>query len=351
MGDLREDLNAALESHDTEDENPQGTPAGFEAESNSDQETISDETPTEVSTSQSDSDTSTPPVENEASSSPDASEATTNKDSLKAPINWSPQQREEWSKIPRHLQEKIISREKEMDQAVAGTAEARKTHDYISQLHQQYAPILAAEGVNNPLEAVGNLFQQVSTLRLGSPVQKAQLVAQIINQYGVDIKTLDDFLVGETPQNSPQSEITRLMDQKLEPFNQVMSHLANLQQQGQAEKNAAAKNDVLEFSKTAEFFNDVRNDMADLVDMAAARGQTLTLQDAYQKACALNPEISRLMQERQQQQAIMGGNRNIQHKRIAASSLSGRQVGAGGGDAAVSLRDQIAQAWDDVAAQ
>jgi hypothetical protein len=350
MGDLREDLNAALESHDTEDENTQGTPAGLEAESNSDQETISDETPTDVPTSQSDSDTSTPPVENEASSSAIADKADTSNNSLKAPLNWSPQQREEWSKIPRHLQEKIISREKEMDQAVAGTAEARKTHEYLAQLGQQYAPVLAAEGINNPIEAVEGLFRSVAALRMGSPVQKAEMLAHLVKTYGVDIRALDDALVGVQPQETQQNQFEALIDQKMQPINQLMQQLNMLQQQGQQQTRAQADQEVAQFAQSAEFLNDVRNDMADLIDLANKQGRSLSLQEAYDRACAIHPEISKVMEQRRQTEAITGGNQRIAQKKMAASSLNGRQVGTGGGVESLSIRDQLNAAWDDIAA-
>jgi hypothetical protein len=36
-----------------------------------------------------------------------------------------------------------------------------------------------------------------------------------------------------------------------------------------------------------EFFSDVKDDMADMIEIAARRGQILPVKDAYEKACAI----------------------------------------------------------------
>ena len=53
-----------------------------------------------------------------------------------------------------------------------------------------------------------------------------------------------------------------------------------------------------------EFYNDVRSDMADLLDMAANRGRQMSMQDAYNTACAAHPQISKVMAGRQAQQSV-----------------------------------------------
>ena len=341
MNDLREDLNAALDTLDVKDDELEPTPSSTE--------TFDTSAEIEPSDQPSDQPSGQIPVEGKSKDkSEDKSDASN--DSIKAPINWSPQQREEWSKVPRHLQEKIISREKEMDQAVAGTAAARKTHDYISNLAQTYAPVLAAEGVNNPVDAIEGLFKSVATLRMGSAPQKAQMMAQLVNQYGIDINMLDDALVGQQPQDAPNAQFEQMLEQKMAPINQVMQQLNAMQQQNQQQTRTSANQEVVEFAKTAEFLPDVRADMADMIDMAKKHGRDLTLQEAYDRACSVHPEISKVVEQRKQQQAIIGGNQTIAQKRAAAASLNGRQTGTGGSPGSGgSLRDQISAAWDDVA--
>jgi hypothetical protein len=86
--------------------------------------------------------------------------------------------------------------------------------------------------------------------------------------------------------------------------------------------------------------------MADLIDMAAKRGRDLPIQEAYDKACALNPEISSVITERARVETLLGNKTTLANKRNAASGLNGQQLGEGGGRAGMSMRDTLADAWD-----
>jgi hypothetical protein len=268
-------------------------------------------------------------------------------ESVKAPVDWSPSQRESWSKVPRDIQDKIIAREKDMADAIAGTGEARRTHDHFAKLASSFAPVLAAEGMSNPLQAVEGLFNTVSELRMGSPQQKAVKMASLISHYGVDIQALDSVLAGQAPEQGSNAQFEDMIDQRMQPVNQLMDQLTQMQQTQNQSTMDTATASVNDFAKNAEFMNDVRHDMADLVDMAAKRGQTVTLQQAYDKACTLNPEICTILDKRKSDAALLGDQTSIAAKEAAAGGLNGKQLGTGGGGAAMSLRDQINEAWND----
>lgn len=347
MDTMRDDLLAAMDeependgesevlenSGDTETQDTSEMDGSSEAEASEEQSEASEE-------AQSDDDVDTPAAKQEAAAKADAQE------SLKAPVDWSPKQRESWSKVPRDIQDKIIAREKDMADAIAGTADARKTHDQFAQLASSFAPVMAAEGASTPMEAVEGLFNTVAELRMGSPQQKAVKMASLISHYGVDIQALDSVLAGQPVEEGSNAQLESMLDQRMQPVNDWMSMMAqNHHQQNQTvQDNATAS--VNEFAKTNEFLNDVRHDMADLVDMAAKRGQTITLQQAYDKACMLNPEISTVLDKRKSDEALLGGAKAIAAKEAAAGGLNGKQTGTGGGGAPLSLRDQISSAWD-----
>jgi hypothetical protein len=268
------------------------------------------------------------------------------KKSIKAPLDWGPQEREQWSKIPPALQRKIVAREKEMSDSMANTADARQTHDYIAQLGQSYAPVLAAEGAQSPLHAIKSLFDTVASLRMGTASDKAKTMGQLITHYGIDINALDSVLAGQEPQHGPHSEIEKMLDQRLAPVNQMMQSLGDMQQQKQQANQQQVQTEIQQFAQENEFLGDVRNDMADLIDMAAKQGRNLTLQEAYDRACSLNPQISSVLADRARQNELLGNQQSIASKQTAASSIHGRQGGVA--DAAqMSMRDQIANAWDD----
>jgi hypothetical protein len=276
-------------------------------------------------------------------------------DSLKAPVGWSPKEREQWSKVPRELQERISAREREMVDSMAGTKEARQAYEQINQVAQSFGPVLAADGYSNPVEAMQAAFGSMAAMRMGTPEQKAQEVARIIQQYGIDINALDQVLVGNAPEGGyqqadpQQASMERMLEQKLAPMQEFMQTVGNIQSQQQNAGRQQAADGVKEFAKSAEFIADVREDMADIIDLSAKRGVKLTLQQAYDRAVQAHPEISQVLTERARNEAITGGKSLIASKRNAASSISGRQTGTGGGPSSLSMRDEIAAAFDEAA--
>lgn len=80
--------------------------------------------------------------------------------------------------------------------------------------------------------------------------------------------------------------------------------------------------------------------MADMFDLATKRGQKISLQDAYDKAVAINPQISGVLNKRQTAQSLT-------QKRNASSSVSSVNTRApvretSGQD----LRSDIMDAWE-----
>ena len=139
-----------------------------------------------------------------------------------------------------------------------------------------------------------------------------------------------------------------MIDQKMAPFNQYIAQQQQAQQQYQYQQQQQAHSTVAQFGQNAEFLNDVRMDMADLIDMATARGQTMTIEEAYQKACAIHPEVSKIIKQREEQARIMGTQNLTQQKQNAASaSLTGKQSGDGAPNGEMSLYDTIKAAWDE----
>ena len=344
---MRDDLNAALDAAAENDET-----ADFEE---TPQEVLIDETPEEVSEEVVEDETlETPEVAEtpeeptaEAEAPVDETEDKPDTRSIKAPMDWGPKEREDWSKIPPHLQKKITAREAEMQTAMANTSDARRTHEDMGRLANTYGAALSGVAGNSPMEVVENLFSTVANLRMGSPIQKAQIITDLVNDYGVDIHALDAALTGTVPEANSNAHLESLIDQRMQPVQQFLSTMQTEEQHRQQQLQQTAVSEVQQFAQNAEFIADVRNDMADLIEMAGQRGYTMPMDEAYNKACALNPQIQEVLTQRQQQAALTGNNNTMASKRAAASSLSGTRVGTGAGAGALSMRDQIAAAWDD----
>lgn len=351
MGSMREDFENAFEETDGADE----TFAEHEQEILSSEpeetEAVEDAPAAEVEVEAPEPETEEAEPEIEAveanADEGDADEKPSHpNDSMKAPENWSLNDRSNWSKIPPDMQKVVTAREKEFADFKAEAAGFEQAHDFINSLQQNYAPILAAEGVNAP-QAIKGLFEKVSQLRMGSPQQKAQAVATIISDYGIDIGALDSVLVGKPVQESQQSEVQRLVQEQLAPMQNMMQQQQQQVQQQVQQRTQQATDEVTQFAQGAEFLNDVRNDMADLLDMADKRGVSMSLQQVYDKACAIHPEISNIIAERTRSADLMTAQTTLAAKKAASTSLSGKQHGIPSVNTAnMSIRDSIAAAWE-----
>ena len=269
-------------------------------------------------------------------------------DSIKAPVDWGPKEREAWSSIPRHLQDKVMQREKDMASMMQNTSAARRTHDQFNSLTQQYGSVLSGVMGGSPMEAVSTLFSTISNLRMGSQDEKAQIISNMINTFGVDINALDSAIVGQapSPEQSQSQEVQRLVQQQMAPFQEMLGQQNAYKQQQQRQQAQQANSEVQTFAQKAEFLGDVRHQMADLIDMGSARGENITMERAYSLACMSDPRIQSVLQERQKKAQLQGNNNTMAGKRAAASSLGGQRIGGGGGNGAQSMRDMISSAWD-----
>lgn len=266
---------------------------------------------------------------------------------VKAPQSWSPKLREDFAKLPANIQAQINKREAEMSTFQNDGAESRKFGDRISQTLQPYQAVMTAQGFNDPVEAVKGLMDTAAMLQMGTEDQKAQRLAELVQHYGIDIQKLDNALVGN-PQSTPeQTQLEQMLERKLAPMQDFMSSVQTNQQQSQQQVQTNAQNDIAQFEQKAEFISDVRMDMADLMDMARNRNEPMTLQQAYDKACAINPEISAVIKQRADDDLIKGNALTTRNKRYAASSIKGNQVGVGGAPEADTIEGALNQAWDD----
>lgn len=242
---------------------------------------------------------------------------------LQAPGGWGPAVREHWASLPPQVQEHIVLREQQMQRWANDTAPLRNAGEQFLRAIEPYRMVIQAEGVD-PLTAISNLMQVGQTLRFGTPNEKAQVIAQCVQTYGVDIQTLDSVLAGVVPpQGAPQQiNVQAEVQRALAP---LMQAVQQRQQQAAYQTNEEARNELIAFVEdgTHEFVGDVRTIMADMIEVAARYGQDLPLQEAYDRACALHPEVSKVIMARQQGVNAQRLTQNAQRAKAAAVSVRG----------------------------
>lgn len=272
----------------------------------------------------------------EATPAPDAPPST-------APQSWGVAEREAWAGLDPSVQAQIHKREKEINEALSHSGQARQFHEQFGQMVQPYAGLIAAEGTT-PMETVDAMLQTVAGLMTGTPGTKAQLVADAIKQYGVDINQLDSILAGEMPSEDPNAHVESLVQQRLAPIQGYIEQQQQLQQQQQQQMYQANQQEINHFLQTHEFANDVSAEMANFMQVATQTGQSMTLDQAYERAIALRPDIQQVIQQRMAAGNAKQNGNTVATKRQAAVSIAGGSPLQGGQPAPTSMRDQIAAA-------
>lgn len=247
----------------------------------------------------------------------------------RAPASWRPEVREHWSQLPESVRAEVHRREVEVQRTLQESAEARKSFDAVMKTIEPYQAFIKAEN-SNPLQAIDNLMSTAARLRTGTAPELATMVAGIVKQFGIGrfgpnfIQQLDGALAGDIPQVDPQtSAIEQVLNQRLAPVQQMLSQFQQAQYAQQQRVTETAQSEVAQFLDSAEFGQDVREEMADLIEVAQRRGQSLALQEAYNKACMLNDRVRKVMQGRQQAQGAQQQSQAAQRARAAAVSVSG----------------------------
>jgi hypothetical protein len=268
-------------------------------------------------------------------------------ESLTPPAGWKAGAREHWAKIPRAAQEEIHRREKETAQTLRQSSQARQLANDFQQVVNPFMQFIQAQN-STPLAAVKNLMTTAAGLTVGTSVQKAQIIRDIIQNYGVDINTLDQVLSGQpVQQGNVQQQQQMAPPQWAQPIFQFMQGVQQTRQQREQQIIADAEAETEAFAAKNEFFEDVREEMADRMEVAAKHGRVMTMQQAYDVCVRDNPELSKIVTQRQAAQKAQ--QTNIQRNRNAASSIAGAPrngpTGAkGGGD---SRRAALEEAWDE----
>ena len=215
-----------------------------------------------------------------------------------APKTWTKEAVAAWATIPEGDAKKIIGaelakREEDFFRGISGYKAAAELGSRYDQVVEPYRAALAAENI----DPVG-LFQAFAAnhylLARGTPEQKVELVANLLNGYGIPLEAVASFIsdAGVAPVDPEilalRREIAELRSGVTQQFNnQREATLGNLQGQINA------------FADDGQhpYFDEVAEDIARFVEMGAE-----SLQDAYDRAVFANPvtrqkEIDRLTAE------------------------------------------------------
>lgn len=219
----------------------------------------------------------------------------------KPPGTWTPAAREKWATIDPSVRQEIWKREREASRAMTMSDQSRRFASEFEKTIQPYLGFIAADRAT-PLQAVANLMQTAATLRTGTPQQKVELVAEVIKNFGVDLRALDSFLAGQSPEFNPQVALQSEIQRAIAPLLQQNQQFQNMLRERETVETQEIDSEISSFAADPknEFFEDVRSIMADILEVATRNGQQMGLTDAYQRAIMLHDPVRRVIEGRKQ---------------------------------------------------
>jgi len=271
------------------------------------------------------------------------------------PASWRAPQKAKWASIDPEVKQEIVRREKDVTRVLSETAQARQTVAQLNQVIQPFQARLQALNAH-PLAAVQELLKADYVLATGQKNQKAQLIAKLIKDYDVDVQELDGVLAGIQSSLDPVTNtVEQMLQQRLAPFNQYLQQVRQQEQLREQAQNQQIAETVQSMENNPKFpyFDAVREDMGDIIDLAAKKGLYLSLEQAYSRAIAMNPEVSAQMAAKQQEEArkaaAKASNAKAQRALKASKSVGGAPTPvAAGASSANDRRATIAAAFDAV---
>lgn len=272
----------------------------------------------------------------------------------RVPVGWKGEAKLKWAEVPQEVRQEVVRREKEVNDVLRESAGSRQFQEAFERTIAPFQQFIAADG-GDPLTATRNLMQTAAVLRVGSPQQKAQTVAQIVRQFGVDIETLDSALAGAPAQPGNGAgmspDVQQYLQQQLAPVQQFMGNLQSRVRQANEAQATEVSSEIEAFENNPKYpyFEDVREDMGWLFERANQRNEKLTLESAYEQAIRMNPKLSEITSKQQAARQAQAANKSLEAKKRAAASLRGTSPAPAAPAEPKDLRGALEKAWDKAA--
>jgi hypothetical protein len=261
---------------------------------------------------------------------------------LKAPAQWKPHVREKWGQLPREVQEEILRREGDSMRLIGSVGPKIRMADEVNNHLQPFTERLQANGVNTS-EFLGDVFTTIKSLTEGDDRTKAEVVANIIQSYRIDLQALDTVLAGRLSGPPPDPRLLEAQRRAMAAESMLAKQRQTLEEQTQERLGEQLQ----QFSADPknEFFEDVRELMADLIET----GRATSLEDAYAAAVWANPDTRKILLQREAEARVAAKQNRAGAARRASSSVAGAPRAAGmapTNQQNMSLRETIAAAMD-----
>jgi len=238
-------------------------------------------------------------------SAPPASKATpASQPSDRAPSSWKPTERELWKGLSPEVRAAINRRETDFlngQQQLMPDAQLGKS---MREVIEPYRMLIQAEG-GTPERAVADLLRTAAIFRVGTPQQKYEAIAQIADQFGLNLAI---FGQGQAQGNAPAQpaqgqfydpRVTQLLAQQRQQETERQN-----QEQAQLERTVTSWMDEKDEKGEPRrpYIGDVINEMSALLPQIKEANPSLTyaqvLEQGYERAIWAHPEIRTILQQK-----------------------------------------------------
>ena len=224
--------------------------------------------------------------------------------------SWKREAQTVLSQLPPETQKLIQEREEQfhkgIEQYKADAYQGRTLGKALAP-HMEY---LNQVGVA-PEQAITTLINAEKILRTADPQTKTNMFMKLAHDYGIDVNSLT---------NVPFDPYKYQLEQQLQA---QQAQLAQIMQSRQIAEEAQLGQTIEQFAQQHEYFDEVRETMADLLD----KGLASDLNDAYSKAVRLNDDVFTRTTQNVQTNPIQRANNAAKAAKAAAVQVKGSPVG------------------------
>jgi hypothetical protein len=203
---------------------------------------------------------------------------------------------DEWKQVPEAVRIGFKNTMSAVQDYLGQVVPAARNFEAVHKVVEPHLEFIKQAGVT-PLAVIDGTLRMAQALGTGTPERKAEVLAQLITSYGVDLGLLDKTLTAQlqAAQDPVQAAITRQLAPIQQALSAITQRVAPTTQEAQPATDTVG-DEVRSFATAKDatgqlkypHYQQVRRDMADLFSIAAQRNTTLTLEQAYRKACAMN---------------------------------------------------------------
>lgn len=256
----------------------------------------------------------------------------------KAPASWKGDAKQLWEGLPNDVKSEISRRERQVAVALQENASQKNQIRAISDTIMPHSDLINANYGGDAMKAIGGLLNVERALTSGNPATKAQIVAKIIQDFAVDINSLDSLLAGQPlPENvKQQNDLQQAVNQAVAPLTSYIQQQQardNLVRERQSQQTNLKIQEMAADHVNFPYFDEVREDMADVIEFNAGKGIEITLEEAYNRAVLMNGRTANASVQRNTvengTQKALKAHQEAQAAKGASVSVSGSPSSTG----------------------